>query len=186
MNAADDIAYRLSLAKGFLNEAEQDIVLSRWRSCVDNSQLAVENAGKTALSLFGVVPKSHDPARQVSAILQRESLPEEISLALKQMLPDLVALGEREHVLTDYGDEETYTLPWDLFTQQSAETALKTAQRCIQKTTFSHYSLISVLYSTLCPPSPPTSPPSPGATAATRCAACGAKNTNANSGAACG
>jgi len=48
------------------------------------------------------------------------------------MLPDLVALGEREHVLTDYGDEETYTLPWDLFTQQSAETALKTAQRCVQ------------------------------------------------------
>lgn len=132
MNATDDIAYRLALAKGFLIEAEQDMLLERWRSCVDNSQLAVENAGKTALSLFGVAPKSHDPARQITAILRKASLPEEIVSALKQMLPDLVALGEREHVLTDYGDEETYTLPWDLFTQQSAETALKTAQRCVQ------------------------------------------------------
>ena len=132
MNATDDVAYRLALAKGFLNEAEQDMGLGRWRSCVDNSQLAVENAGKTALSLFGVAPKSHDPARQVTAILQRESLPEEISSTLKQMLPDLVALGEREHILTDYGDEETYTLPWDLFTRQSAETALQTAQQCVQ------------------------------------------------------
>lgn len=47
MNAPADISYRLALAKGFLAEAEQDITLGRWRSCVDNSQLAVENSGKT-------------------------------------------------------------------------------------------------------------------------------------------
>jgi len=42
----DEVSYRLALAKGFLTEAEQDMTLERWRSCVDNSQLAVENAGK--------------------------------------------------------------------------------------------------------------------------------------------
>ena len=132
MNATDDVAYRLALAKGFLNEAEQDMGLGRWRSCVDNSQLAVENTGKTALSLFGVAPKSHDPAKQIAAILRQQTIPKEMASALERLLPDLVTLGEHEHVRTDYGDEETYTLPWDLFTQQSADTALKTAQRCVQ------------------------------------------------------
>lgn len=132
MNAPDDVTYRLALAKGFLTEAEQDKTLERWRACVDNSQLAVENAGKTALALFGITPKTHDPARQVAAILRGKTLPQEVALALQQMLPDLLALGTREHFLTDYGDEETYTLPWDLFTRQSAEDAFRTAQRCVQ------------------------------------------------------
>lgn len=123
--------HRFALAKGFLGEAEQDLTLERWRSCVDNSQLAVENAGKTALSLFGVPPKTHDPVKQIAAILREETLPKEIRLVLQQMLPDLLALGQREHVLTDYGDEETYTLPWDLFTQQSAKDAMQVARRCV-------------------------------------------------------
>jgi len=132
VNALDDVSYRFALAKGFLSEAEQDITLRRWRSCVDNSQLTVENAGKAILSLFGIAPKTHDPVQQITMILRREALPQEILGALKQMLPDLLTLGKREHILTDYGDEETYTLPWELFTQQSAEDALQTARRCTQ------------------------------------------------------
>lgn len=132
MNAPDEVSYRLALAKGFLAEAEQDITLERWRSCVDNAQLAVENVGKTALSLFGVPPKTHDPVRQLAAILREEDLPQEIRFALQQMLPDLLALGTREHILTDHGDEDTFTLPWDLFTHESAKDALETARRCIQ------------------------------------------------------
>lgn len=31
-----------------------------------------------------------------------------------------------------YGDEESYTLPWDLFTQQTAEDALQSARRSAQ------------------------------------------------------
>ena len=52
MNTPDEVRYRLGLAKGFLAEAEQDMTLQRWRSCVDNAQLAAENAGKAALALF--------------------------------------------------------------------------------------------------------------------------------------
>jgi HEPN domain-containing protein len=62
VRASDDVAYRLALAEGFLAEAEQDVGLGRWRSCVDNAQLAVENAGKAVLMWFGVPPKTHDPA----------------------------------------------------------------------------------------------------------------------------
>lgn len=73
MSTARNVDYRLALATGFLNEAEQDFTLGRWRSCVDNAQL-----------------------------------------------------------LTDYGDEASFTLPWDLFTQQTAEDALQAARRSLQ------------------------------------------------------
>ena len=129
MSTLEQVAYRLALAKGFLAEAEQDLQLERWRSCVDNAQLAVENAGKTVLARFNVLSKTHDPARQVTILLQDPTLPLEIVEKLQQMLPDLLALGAAEHFLTDYGDEATYTLPWDLFTRASATAALQAAQR---------------------------------------------------------
>ena len=132
MKASQDVAYRLALAEGFLKEAEQDFTLERWRSCVDHAQLAVENAGKTALALFGIAPKTHDPARQIAAILREQSLPPQISELLQTMLPDLLVLGTEAHFLTDYGDETNYTLPWDLFTQETAESALQAAFRSVQ------------------------------------------------------
>lgn len=134
MNAADEVAYRLALAQGFLTESEQDFDLARWRSCVDNAQLTVENAGKTILASFGVVPKTHDPAKQVAALLRKQSLQENIREQMQRLLPDLLALGATEHFLTDYGDEATYTLPWDLFTRESAADALATARRTLKQT----------------------------------------------------
>ncbi len=45
--------YRLKIAQGFLAESRQDVHLRRWRSAVDNAQLAVENAAKAALEPMG-------------------------------------------------------------------------------------------------------------------------------------
>lgn len=132
MSASRDVAYRIALAAGFLNEAEQDYALERWRSCVDNAQLAVENAGKAALALFGIAPKTHDPARQIASILREQAMPAEAGELLRAMLPDLLVLGAETHFLTDYGDEASYTLPWDLFTRQTAEDALRSARRLLQ------------------------------------------------------
>lgn len=55
--------YRLRLAEGFLEEARQDVQLGRWRSCVDNSQVAAENAVKATLALIG--PVSRDNRHEV-------------------------------------------------------------------------------------------------------------------------
>ena len=71
-------------------------MLERWRSCVDNAQLTVENAGKAALALFGIVPKTHDPARQIASILREQALPAEVSELLRAMLPDLLILGTED------------------------------------------------------------------------------------------
>lgn len=129
MKSSRDVDYRIALAEGFLKEAEQDFELGRWRSCVDNAQIAVENAGKTALALFGIAPKTHDPARQIAVILDELALSEDVAGLLESMLPDLLALGSEAHFLTDYGDETNYRLPWELFSRETALDALQSAQR---------------------------------------------------------
>lgn len=60
MESGRDSAYRLKLAEGFLKEAKEDFQLNRWRSCVDNSQLAAENSARAVISVLMPVPKRHD------------------------------------------------------------------------------------------------------------------------------
>jgi HEPN domain-containing protein len=69
VNSRKDVEYRLKLTTGFLEEAKQDFALKRWRACVSNAQLAVENAGKAILMIFGVSPKTHEPARHLAALV---------------------------------------------------------------------------------------------------------------------
>ena len=133
MNSLRDVEYRKGLAEGFLKEAEEDIQLKRWRSCVDNAQLSVENSGKAVLSLFGVSPKTHEPAKHLTIILEDPELPKDIVNSIKDMMPDLLALGLEEHFMTDYGDESSYELPWELYDENSANQALGAARRCYAK-----------------------------------------------------
>ena len=50
---------------------------------------------------------------------------------MEKILPDLLALGSAEHFLTDYGDEVSYKLPWDIFDKSAAASALKAARRSL-------------------------------------------------------
>ena len=120
----------MNLGKGFLKEAEEDFVLKRWRSCVDNSQLSVENFGKAVLLLFGLSPKTHDPGRHLARLIQDETLPKPIRDRIKDLLPNVILLGVEEHFMTDYGDESSYRLPWEIFDENSAAAALETAGSC--------------------------------------------------------
>jgi len=123
VNSLDDVRYRLDLAGGFLKEAEEDFGLKRWRSCVDNAQLAVENSGKALLALFGASSKTHEPAKHLEALINDAKMPPDITGPIKDMLPDLLTLGLEEHFMTDYGDESSYVLPWDLYDEASATRA---------------------------------------------------------------
>lgn len=131
MKSKAESRYRLELAEGFLAEAEQDFGLSRWRSCVDNSQLAVENSGKTVVACFRPVEKSHNPARQVADLLEREEIAQELIDDIKTLIPLLEKLGFEEHLKTDYGDEDTYKSPWELFDKEDAAEALEIARKSI-------------------------------------------------------
>ncbi|NIW80294.1 MAG: HEPN domain-containing protein [Calditrichae bacterium] len=130
MNSNDEVQYRLKLAEGFLTEAEEDYKLKRWRSCVDNAQVSVEDSGKAILTLFGVSPKTHEPAKHLGKMVNNEQIPDHIRDLIKEILPEFLTLGLEEHFMTDYGDESTYTLPWELFTAETADSAFYSARQC--------------------------------------------------------
>ncbi|MEW6685718.1 MAG: HEPN domain-containing protein [Candidatus Edwardsbacteria bacterium] len=131
MNSRDDFLYRRELAEGFLKEAEDDFRLKRYRSCVDNSQLCLENAAKAIVALFEPVEKTHTPEEQLSKLLLEKEIEKEIREKLKEFLPLWGQLGFREHILSDYGDESERITPWRLFGEEEARTSLAIAQRGI-------------------------------------------------------
>jgi|TARA_B100000315_G_C14540553_1_gene570659 uncharacterized protein (UPF0332 family) len=93
MNSLEDVHYRLKLAKGFLDEAQGDYRLERWRSCVSNFQLLVENSNKALLILFGISPKTHQPDIHLSKWAEKGDTPDVLKQMLKDALPHFRALG---------------------------------------------------------------------------------------------
>ncbi len=128
MNAKRDADFRLELAAGVLREAEEDLRISRWRSCVDNAQMSVENSAKAVIAMRGPVPRVH----QLESALDKfakdaifKSLRKEIAI-LQEITKKL---GFEEHIRTDYGDESQYRTPWELFDRESAAEALDLARK---------------------------------------------------------
>ena len=64
MHFREDAEYRKRLAQGFLDEARLNFEYKLWRSCMDNSQLSIENSGKMIIALFEPVEKTHNPSHQ--------------------------------------------------------------------------------------------------------------------------
>jgi HEPN domain-containing protein len=126
-----DAAYRLKVAVGFLEEMRQDVELSRWRSVVDNAQLAVENAAKAVLALLGPVGRTHSPAIQLRQALREGLFP----VALREQITRLSELAETLgfdiHVQTDYGDEMGGRTPWELFDKADARQAQELAEEAV-------------------------------------------------------
>jgi HEPN domain-containing protein len=108
MPVTDQVHYRIRLAEGFLQEARQDMVLQRWRSCVDNSQLAVENAAKVALALLGPVGRTHNPATLLRQALAHRRFPQEVQALVEQLAEHSELLGPDIHVESDYGNEASW------------------------------------------------------------------------------
>ncbi len=130
MTAQDDVFYRLRLAKGFLKEANEDFKLQRWRSCVDNAQLTVENSGKVILARFGPTPRTHNPGNDIQKLIDEKNIDKSLLDELKAILPFFDELGFEEHFKTDYGLESEYLDPWELFDEDDAEKAKLAAGRC--------------------------------------------------------
>ncbi|MBU0491726.1 MAG: HEPN domain-containing protein [Chloroflexi bacterium] len=125
--------YRLRVAQGFLGEARQDVNLERWRSAMDNAQLAVENAAKSVLALIGPLGRTHNPAGPL-----RQAVSDGVFAAPHhervQRLAELAeVLGHDVHVQTDYGDEMGGRTPWELFDETDARQALAMAEEAVRR-----------------------------------------------------
>ena len=131
MPAPDEVGYRLRLAAGFLAEARQDVSLQRWRSSVDNSQLATENAAKAVLALPGPVGRTHNPAALLREELARDVFAGVAEEQVRQLASYAEQLGPEIHVQSDYGDEAGGRTPWELFADDDARQALTIAEKAV-------------------------------------------------------
>ena len=110
--APDELRYRLLLAEGFLNESREDQTLGRWRSCVDNSQLATENAAKAVLAIISPGGRTHNPAPHLRQALQRGDFSVLVSSKVERLAECAELLGPDVHIQSDYGDELAGRTPW--------------------------------------------------------------------------
>jgi len=130
VNFKEDAEYRKRLAKGFLNEARLNFEFKLWRSCLDNSQLSIENSGKMIIALFEPIEKTHNPSRQLRRLIDQSRLGDVSILDIEELISIIDRFGIEEHFMTDYGDEITRTDPWSLFTEEDAREALELAEKC--------------------------------------------------------
>jgi HEPN domain-containing protein len=135
MGSHKDVEYRLELASGFLNEAELDYSLKRWRACVSSSILVIENSGLAVLMLFGVSPFTHKPGRHLSQLISEGTVSEEIAGLIEEMLPELKKYDSDMKMLAKYGDESEFRLPWELFDEQKGVAAIDAARKCMRVST---------------------------------------------------
>ena len=129
--AFESTLYRLKVAQGFLEESRQDIQLRRWRSAVDNAQLAVENSAKAVLSLVAPIGKTHNPAPQLRENLSKGHFLADIAEKVERLAECAEQLGFDVHIQTDYGDETGRLTPWDLFDEKDALQAQCLAQESV-------------------------------------------------------
>jgi len=130
MNQPESL-YRLRLAKGFLDEVRQDVVLRRWRSALDNAQLSVEHAAKAVLALLGPVGRTHNPAIYLREALQENRFTEQQASFVQSLTEKAVLLGPDVHIQTDYGDEMGGRTPWEIFDESDAHQALAIAEDAV-------------------------------------------------------
>ncbi|PKN27463.1 MAG: hypothetical protein CVU64_15890 [Deltaproteobacteria bacterium HGW-Deltaproteobacteria-21] len=129
---AREAVYRLKVAKGFLAEASQDLELERWRSAVDNAQLAVENGAKAALASVGPVGRTHMPAVKLREALEEGLFEAACRPQVLLLAEKAEVLGNDVHVQTDYGDEVGGRTPWELFDESDAVQAVTVAVEAVR------------------------------------------------------
>jgi HEPN domain-containing protein len=132
MGSHKDVEYRLELARGFLNEAEQDYSLKRWRACVSGSILVLENTGLAVLMLFGVSPLTHKPGRHLAQLVTEGTVTKEVAALIEQILPELEKYDSHEKMLARYGNESSYQLPWELFNEEEGIKAIEAARKSMR------------------------------------------------------
>ena len=132
MGLKKNVEYRFELARGFLNEAEQDYSLKRWRACVAASIMVIENTGLIVLMLFGVSSFAHQPGVHLSQLISEGTIAEDIALLVKELLPDLEKYDSYQKMLAKYGDESSNRLPWQIFNEHEGLLAIESARKCIR------------------------------------------------------
>jgi HEPN domain-containing protein len=128
VDSSEEAKFRLRLASGYVQEAEELLRTSQWRACVSGAQLAVENSAKAVLTLVGPLTRSHDLSTLLLDAAEHLKLAQDGLQKLERLAECARLLGFREHVMTDYGDELTYRTPWEIYNEERARRAIEIAR----------------------------------------------------------
>ncbi|MBT9164580.1 MAG: hypothetical protein DDT22_00431 [candidate division WS2 bacterium] len=132
MKSREEAAYRLRLAEGYIEEAEKLRDAKLWRACVGSYQLAVENACKAIVALFRPVIRTHEVSKLLLGLLAEEKFAENENQDIEKLADYARILGLKEHILTDYGDELTYKVPWEIYREEHAKRAMEIATDAVR------------------------------------------------------
>jgi HEPN domain-containing protein len=132
VNSGEEARYRLRMAVGFYEESERNLNRAEWRACVDDAQLAVENAAKAVICCFHPAARTHEPEPELQNILTNHTMPTDVTDAISSIIVCCQTLGWEAHIRTDYGDEATRRTPWELFDEPEARSALQHAHEAVQ------------------------------------------------------
>lgn len=124
-----EVNYRRKLAEGYLKEAKRAYDRGDWRDTVANAQLAAENAAKAIIAIYRAPSWTHDPYYELLDIL--DNLPEDVRERAREVAEIAHTLAP-EHGRTTYGEPARGLTPWELYTREDAEKALKLAQKAIE------------------------------------------------------
>ena len=131
MNSREAAAYRLKLAQGYLSRAENDAVDEQWDGCLANAQEAVENAGKSIINHFRPTSHTHDIIEAIQQLASLNTTSETVKQKLMTSLDSFQNMGLETHIRATYGDEETYTPPWELIDESESKVDLEKARRAV-------------------------------------------------------
>ena len=132
VQTTDDEHYRLDLAENHLADSQRLVTVEMWRSSVDQSQLAAENAAKAALALLGPVGRTHDPAVLLHRAVAEARFPEPLVENAERLATAAERLGSHLHSLVTYGEEAARRTPWDIFGEGEAREFLALAEEAVR------------------------------------------------------
>jgi len=127
-NPRREVEYRTQLAREYLEDAENSLSSNDFKGCVQNSQLAAENAAKAVVATRRTPSWAHDPSPELLEVAKELDSQQE---AKAKRLAELSSQLAPEHGRATYGEPERFVTPRMLYDLRAAEKAIAVAREAI-------------------------------------------------------
>jgi len=129
LDPAEEVAYRIALAREHLERARRRFSVEDWAGVVEAAQLAAENAAEAVIAHFHVPSWSHDPSGELEEVVAQ--LPQAARGAALRLAAIARALAP-EHGLATYGRPQDRLTPAQLYDRSKALEALGAAEEALR------------------------------------------------------
>lgn len=127
-NPRREVEYRAQLAHEYLEDAEHSLRSNDFKGCVQNSQLATENAAKAVVATRRTPSWGDDPSPELLEVAKELDSQQE---AKAKRLAELSSQLAPEHGRATYGEPERFATPRMLCDRRAAEKAVAVAREAI-------------------------------------------------------